>query len=155
VVLLTVAFTNLSTGATNYSWDFGDGNTSTETNPVDIYTNVGTYSVTLTAVGPGGTNTLTLTNYIVTVIPPPLQLGNFALSANGFQFTASNSDGSLITPDQESQIQIFATTNLALDFTNWTPLTTNAIQLTNGYLQIVDTNSVSYPQMFYDAVETP
>jgi PKD repeat protein len=155
VVLLPVNFSNASTGATNYLWNFGDGNTSTGVNPVDVYTNAGTYSVTLTAVGPGGTNTLTLTNYIVTVNPPPLQLANFVLSANGFQFTASNSDGSLITSNQESQIQIFATTNLALPFANWTPLTTSAIQLTNGFLQIIDTNSVSNPQMFYNAIETP
>ena len=155
VVLLPVAFSNASTGATNYSWDFGDGNTSTDINPVDVYTNVGTYSVTLTAAGPGGTNTLTLTNCIVTVIPPPLQLGNFvALTGGGFEFTAGNSDGSFITANQESQIEIFAATNLALDFTNWTPLT-NAILLTNGVLQINDTNSVFYPQRFYHAVETP
>jgi len=155
VVLLTVAFSNASTGATNYSWDFGDGNTSTAINPVDVYTNVGTYSATLTAVGPDGTNTLTLTNYIVTVIPPPLQLGNFVTSASGgFLFTAGNSDGTFITSNQESQIEIFATTNLALGFTNWMPLT-NAIQLTNGFLQINDTNSVFYPQRFYRAVETP
>jgi len=155
VVLLPVAFSNVSTGATNYSWDFGDGNTSTDINPVDVYTNVGTYSVTLTAIGPDGTNTLTLTNYIVTVSPPPLQLGNFVALANGgFGFTARNSDGTLITANQESQIEIFAATDLTLSFTNWTPLT-NAIQLTNGVLQINDANSVFYPQRFYRAVETP
>ena len=155
IVPLMVSFFNLSTNATNYSWDFGDGNTSTDINSVEVYTNIGTYSVTLTAVGPGGTNTLTLTNYIVTVSPPPLQLGNFVALANGgFEFTASNSDGTFITANQESQIEIFAATNLALSFTNWTPLT-NAIQLTNGVLQINDTNSVFYPQRFYRAVETP
>ena len=155
IVPLTVSFFNLSTNAANYSWEFGDGNTSTDINPVAVYTNVGTYSVTLTAVGPGGNNTLTLTNYIVTVSPPPLQLGNFVALANGgFEFTASNSDGTFITANQESQIEIFATTNLALSFTDWTPLT-NAIQLTNGFLQISDTNSVFYPQRFYRAVETP
>jgi len=155
IVPLTVSFFNLSINATNYSWDFGDGNTSTDINSVDVYTNVGTYSVTLNAVGPGGTNTLTITNYIVTVSLPPLQLGNFVTLANGgFEFTASNSDGTFITANQESQIEIFAATNLALNFTNWTPLT-NAIQLTNGVLQINDTNSVFYPQRFYRAVETP
>ena len=30
---LAVAFTNTSTDATSYSWDFGDGNTSTDENP--------------------------------------------------------------------------------------------------------------------------
>jgi len=155
IVPLTVSFFNLSTNAMNYSWDFGDGNTSTAINPADVYTNVSTYSATLTAVGPGGTNTLTLTNYIVTVIPPPMRPGNFVTSAiGGFEFTAGNSDGTFITSNQELQIEIFATTNLALGFTNWMPLT-NAIQLTNGFLQINDTNSVFYPQRFYRAVETP
>lgn len=68
---LTVNFTNTSTGATNYSWNFGDGNSSGAADPIDVYTNAGTYSVTLTAVGAGGTNSLTLTNYVVVTNPPP------------------------------------------------------------------------------------
>jgi PKD repeat protein len=73
VAPLTVTFTNLSSGATDYAWDFGDGQTSTNASPVNTYTNTGTFSVTLTAVGPGGTNALTRTNYIVVtdIIPPP------------------------------------------------------------------------------------
>ena len=77
VAPLTVVFTNLSNGATDYAWDFGDGNFSTNANPVNTYTNPGAYSVSLTAIGPGGTNTLTLTNYIaVTTLPlvPPVIL---------------------------------------------------------------------------------
>jgi hypothetical protein len=35
----TVSFTDNSTGATNWSWDFGDGNTSTIQNPTHTYTN--------------------------------------------------------------------------------------------------------------------
>jgi len=65
---LTVAFINQSTGVTNYAWAFGDGNVSTLANPTNTYTNAGTYSVTLTAIGPGGTNKLTKTNYIVAVL---------------------------------------------------------------------------------------
>jgi PKD repeat protein len=70
-VPLAVSFTNLTAGATNYSWGFGDGNTSTNANPVNNYTNAGTYSVTLTAVGVGGTNMLTRTGYIVVTNIPP------------------------------------------------------------------------------------
>ncbi|MGK7390082.1 MAG: PKD domain-containing protein [Candidatus Cyclobacteriaceae bacterium M2_1C_046] len=51
-----VTFTNTSTDATSYSWDFGDGNTSTEENPVHVYDSYGTYTVVLTATGPGGTD---------------------------------------------------------------------------------------------------
>ncbi len=46
---LTVTFTNTSTGAASYGWDFGDGNSSTEENPVHTYTDAGTYAVILTA----------------------------------------------------------------------------------------------------------
>ncbi|MEM8907591.1 MAG: PKD domain-containing protein, partial [Bacteroidota bacterium] len=44
-----VSFSNLSTDATTYSWNFGDGHTSELTNPVHTYTEDGTYLVTLTA----------------------------------------------------------------------------------------------------------
>ena len=48
---LTVIFTNLSTGANSYKWTLGDGHTSTSVNPANTYSNAGTYSVTLTAIG--------------------------------------------------------------------------------------------------------
>ncbi|WP_440950704.1 PKD domain-containing protein [Methanosphaerula subterraneus] len=43
----TVEFTDQSTGATGYQWQFGDGATSTEQNPVHTYTTPGSYTVTL------------------------------------------------------------------------------------------------------------
>jgi len=46
---MTVSFTNTSQNATNYAWDFGDGNTSTELNPVHTYTVSGSYEVLLSA----------------------------------------------------------------------------------------------------------
>ncbi len=45
---LEVNFTNLSTNADSYFWDFGDGNTSTDTNPIHQYISAGTYQVSLT-----------------------------------------------------------------------------------------------------------
>jgi len=49
---LTVAFFNNSfQGARSNHWDFGDGQTSTEKNPVHIYQNPGVYSVILTVDG--------------------------------------------------------------------------------------------------------
>lgn len=47
--LLSVTFTNTSKYATSYSWDFGDGGTSTAENPSHTYTAGGTYKVKLTA----------------------------------------------------------------------------------------------------------
>jgi hypothetical protein len=48
----TATFANLSTSVNNtltYSWDFGDGNTSSVQNPSHTYTTNGTYTVTLIA----------------------------------------------------------------------------------------------------------
>ncbi|MCK5820730.1 MAG: PKD domain-containing protein [Bacteroidales bacterium] len=51
---LVVTFTNSSTDADTYAWNFGDGNTSTEMSPVHTYVDFGLYSVTLTVTGEGG-----------------------------------------------------------------------------------------------------
>lgn len=54
---LTVTFDNFSKDADSYLWDFGDGNTSTETDPVHAYTDEGTYTVKLTAKNSDGEDT--------------------------------------------------------------------------------------------------
>ncbi len=43
-----VTFANQSDNATSYSWDLGDGNTSTEIDPMNVYPGEGSYTVTLT-----------------------------------------------------------------------------------------------------------
>jgi len=45
---LTVNFTDISSSAGPWEWDFGDGNTSTEQNPTYTYASQGTYPVSLT-----------------------------------------------------------------------------------------------------------
>lgn len=43
----TAGFTDLSTGAATWAWDFGDGGNSTQQNPVHTYSDTGLYIVTL------------------------------------------------------------------------------------------------------------
>jgi PKD repeat protein len=53
------SFTNQSSGANAYMWDFGDSKTSTATNPTHAYTSGGNYTVTLAATNSDGcTNTV-------------------------------------------------------------------------------------------------
>jgi len=64
VAPLLVTFTNQSTGSFNSSaWSFGDGVTSTLQNPTHVYAS-GTYTVTLTVAGPGGSSTETKADYV-------------------------------------------------------------------------------------------
>ena len=46
---LTVSFINASINGASYTWDFGDGNTSTDSDPTHTYAADGVYTVTLTA----------------------------------------------------------------------------------------------------------
>ncbi|KKH95702.1 hypothetical protein EO95_06225 [Methanosarcina sp. 1.H.T.1A.1] len=57
---LNVAFTDTSTGLpTSWSWDFGDGATSTEQNPTHIYSAAGTYTAKLTVSNANSTSSKT------------------------------------------------------------------------------------------------
>jgi len=69
LVPLSVQFTNQSNNAQSYVWDFGDGENSASLNPDHIYTTGGVYTVTLTATGPGGSNTLKKASYITVHTP--------------------------------------------------------------------------------------
>lgn len=66
---LTVKFSDSSAGSiTGWRWSFGDGGTSTERSPAYTYRNAGGYTVSLTATGPGGSDTSTRDAY-VNVLP--------------------------------------------------------------------------------------
>src|SRR5262245_34227380 len=57
---LRANFSDLSSGeVTRWRWDFGDGGSSSLENPVYVYRNGGTFSVSLTVEGPGGTHSIT------------------------------------------------------------------------------------------------
>jgi len=70
-----IDFTNLSSNASSYEWTFTGGNpsTSTDINPTGIcYSTPGYYAVSLIATGAGGSDTVTLNNYVtVYPFPPP------------------------------------------------------------------------------------
>lgn len=65
---LTTSFTNTTTGVgpLSFSWNFGDGSSSSAINPTHNYTSIGEYSVSLTATDAiGCINTITYDNLII------------------------------------------------------------------------------------------
>ncbi|MCB1824480.1 MAG: PKD domain-containing protein [Candidatus Competibacteraceae bacterium] len=77
---LTVKFTDKSTNATGWSWNFGDDtDTSSDQHPSHTYTKAGTYTVTLTASNTTGSNVQTKTGYIKVTEPAPV--ANFSVSS--------------------------------------------------------------------------
>ena len=70
---LTVNFTDQSTNApTNWQWDFGDGNSSTQQNLVHTYQDAGMYTVVLIVTNSYGSDTEVKSDYIIASsgIPP-------------------------------------------------------------------------------------
>lgn len=65
---LQVELINNSFDADTYSWNFGDGNGSTQENPIHNYAQAGTYIVTLEVINACGTNSFSL---LVQVGDPP------------------------------------------------------------------------------------
>jgi len=64
-VPLNVTFTDLSTGdITHWHWDFGDGQFSSDSGPNHTYTTAGDYDVSLTIMGPAGSDVETRAKYI-------------------------------------------------------------------------------------------
>lgn len=86
-----VSFTNATTGSVNgYSWDFGDGQNSTNEDPLSSYALPGTFNVTLTAFGISGCNntkTKSVTIYSKPLTDFSVALPPFSCSGTPTQFT--------------------------------------------------------------------
>lgn len=69
VVDKQVAFTALTHSAVSWSWDFGDGQTSSEENPVHVYETGGYYIATLTATDDAGNSAEAQVNLAIALTP--------------------------------------------------------------------------------------
>ncbi len=74
-----VSFLNTSSHATSYHWNFGDGQSSTETNPLHTYASNGTYTVQLIALDSCDTDTLTIQVVCTSLELSPIQNNDFML----------------------------------------------------------------------------
>ncbi|MBT6453760.1 MAG: PKD domain-containing protein, partial [Planctomycetes bacterium] len=71
---MTVVFSDNSSGgpASSWSWNFGDGATSTLQNPSHSYATAGSYDVSLSVSGPGGSDSLARPGYITVAELAPI-----------------------------------------------------------------------------------
>lgn len=85
---LTVTFANNTLSANSWFWDFGDGNTSTDPNPVHIYTESGNYSVVMIAQNAQGCTDTVSYSFIVVDLKSLLIIPNvFTPNGDGFNDT--------------------------------------------------------------------
>jgi PKD repeat protein len=81
----TVNFTDLSSNEpSNWSWNFGNGTTSTAQNPSATYNTAGTYTVSLTASNSAGSDTEAKTAYITVTSAPSLVTLSFTDFESGW-----------------------------------------------------------------------
>lgn len=98
--LQTVHFYDNSSGAIVRIWDFGDGNSSCDTNPSHVYGDNGTYTVRLTVWDEYGTMDTITKDITVLNVPPVADAGGDRILNNRtVKFNASSSydsDGSIV-----------------------------------------------------------
>ncbi|MFC4262299.1 PKD domain-containing protein [Ferruginibacter yonginensis] len=123
----SIQFTNASISNDNiigYTWNFGDGTTSTDINPTHFYATTGTYTPTLTAnTTLGCNNTVAATVPIKVVKTPELSFtqpnnGCMPLTAS-FNATLVNADTSVVTYQYETSNGLQGNTpNFSTTFNN-------------------------------------
>lgn len=85
-----VEFRNNSINSTEFHWDFGDGTTSTERDPIHIYSEIGTYTVVLTAKLDAKSHQTSVVAVVSKIFPEELtELGNppFGSHTDGLSFS--------------------------------------------------------------------
>ena len=122
MVPLTVNFTDQSTGLiTAWLWDFGDGATGTDQNPVHIYQSPDVYSVKLTVSNGSESNTKEINNYIIVSAYYDLMV---IKSGTGTGSVDSSPDGNSCGTNCESYapgviVELTATPDEDSIFSNW------------------------------------
>lgn len=128
---LTIKFTNSSTNATTYTWDFGDGATSTDKDPSHDYTKAGTYTVKLTTTGgtcAGAKDDEIKTSYI-TINAAPVGVDTFRCGPGVVKLTATGG-GTIKWYDSPSATTVLGTGNT---FTTPSITTTTTYYITSTF----------------------
>ncbi len=120
-----VAFTALTHSAVSWQWDFGDGNSSTEQNPVHVYETGGYYKAKLTATDNSGQTATSEVKLAIELTPYALLTGDWTaedykgktwkLNSNHSAFDIlANSDAGLSLFDEDIPVLPSGTLGLYL-----------------------------------------
>lgn len=150
---LIVNFQNLSTGSgLSYQWNLGNGNTSVSMNPSASYITPGTYTITLTATGPGGSDTEVKTAFITVFTPatpnvsPSQTVGCYPFEVD---FTDNSTPGSAAITSWSWDFGDGGTSNLQNPSHTYT--TPGVFDIT---LLLVDANGCASNLSFNDLIES-
>ena len=69
---------NTSAGGQQFTWNFGDGTTSTASSPKHLYTTPGTYTISMVAIDTSTCNLIDSTKFTITVSGSPIAAFNFS-----------------------------------------------------------------------------
>ncbi len=119
---LAVMFTDTSSGTiTNRFWNFGDGSSSntTASSVSHLYQDAGTFTVSLSAIGPVGSNVLIRAGYIAVANPPPqlvlnptnVDFGSLPIGQSSTQNVFVVNNGGLTLTGSVSAVLPFAVQN--------------------------------------------
>ena len=137
----TVRFYNNSINAGTFHWDFGDGTTSTQRDPVHLYTSNGNYTVTLIAdAGLCGSDTMTLVDYVKIdpSLPCNINLDPFNQNVTQTGCTGNLYDSGGPNGDYHNQSVSFiqlaptAATNVTLSFSSFDYLAGDTLRIYDG-----------------------
>jgi PKD repeat protein len=157
-VPLTVQFTDASTGATSWSWAFGDGGTSTSQNPSHMFTSAGIYDVTVTVRNAGFSSTLTKSQYII-IRSPGLYADFTVTPTNGIapmivqctdksignptRYSYNFGDGTTVAgPNPFHTYRYPGTYNITLTITKYNSTTNSIMGVSTTKTDVITVNSV-------------
>ena len=138
---LTVVFSDSASGnITNWVWNFGDGTIVTNTtgsSVINTYARGGSYTVTLTVTGPGGSNTRTIASYIDAISVPVIN-SSIILPNGNYELSGTNGTAG-------TEYRILTSTDLTVPIPSWTPVATNMF-LGDGSFSFITspTNAASF-----------
>jgi len=115
----TVNFTDASTGADEWLWDFGDDTTSTQASPNHTYDQAGTFNVSLTVSNSTANHTFTVASAVIATQPggegdDASYALNIAITGNG-----TVDQGGISPYDAGTVVQLEAIPSSGNSFDRW------------------------------------